>query len=258
MSIDKKKTLAPWRIIGMAVLVGALMGDAELGAQSVSYLFGVPDLGGHWVNRTPRFDCGGLTDDNGEPRIQCSIPVSELLMNARALAWQEFVDESLSPKYDCVGASLPNLFMDPPVWRLLQQGDRVLMEYEKDSVVRTVWMDGRSHPPPTEVFYHGHSIGRYEGETLVVETTNFTFDPDGLDDMGHIPSSTRKRLIERYSLRDPDHLRLEVTIEDPLFLSGPFTYELEHERSADDITAQPCDPEAARQPLRMLPQKYPD
>ena len=66
----------------------------------------------------------------------------------------------------------------------------------------------------------GFSVARYEGSTLVVETTNFMYDPTGLDDMAGLPSSARKKVIERYS-REGDVLRAEVTTEDPLFPRWP-------------------------------------
>ena len=57
-----------------------------------------------------------------------------------------------------------------------------------------------------------------------METTNFTFDPDGLDDHGHIASSTRKRLTERYRRTEPESLEMEITVEDSLFLTEPSTW----------------------------------
>src|SRR5690606_10211868 len=98
---------------------------------------------------------------------------------------------------------------DPYAWQIRQRSNRVEFHYEKDDVVRVVWVDGRRHPPPGERYVLGHSIGWYEGDTLVVETANFPYDPIGLDDMTPLPTSTRKTVIERYR-REGDRLILDM------------------------------------------------
>ena len=118
-------------------------------------------------------------------------------------------------------------------------------------------MDGRHHPFVGELFYMGHSIGWYEGETLVVETTNFTFDPDGMDDHGHIATSVRKRLTERYTRTGPDTMEMAITMEDPLFLTEPYTWVRQLNRSAVGPQSWgECDLEQSRRQLNSLPSKY--
>jgi hypothetical protein len=63
---------------------------------------------------------------------------------------------------------------------------------------RIIYLDGRKHPPASETFLQGHSVGRWEGDTLAVETTNFKEHPSGLS--ASLPSSTRKRLTEHFGL----------------------------------------------------------
>ena len=71
---------------------------------------------------------------------------------------------------------------------------------------RTIWMNGGGpRPRPGELFQHGFSVGRFDGDDLVVETTNFTFDPDGMDDHLHMASSVRKKVTERYHLDRRQH-----------------------------------------------------
>lgn len=176
------------------------------------------------------------------------------------MAWPAFFDEAISPKFDCVAESLPTLTNSGPTFQIHQLSDRVILTYEKDDVVRTVWMDGRRHRPATEVFWFGDSIGHYEGDELVVETTNFTFDPDGIDNMGHVPSSTRKKMTERFKRIAPDKLTYTYTVEDPLFLKEPYTDTLEVRKAAAGREVEPwnCDPEIGRLPLKLLPPKYKD
>ena len=93
---------------------------------------------------------------------------------------------------------------------------------------------------------------------MVVDTTRFAFDPAGLaGDFMSAPSSTQKRLIERY-WREGDNLRMDLTVEDPIFLLGSINFVMEW-RPSDQPLSLPwdCDPEAARRNLQLVPTKYP-
>jgi hypothetical protein len=78
---------------------------------------------------------------------------------------------------------------------------------------RTIYLDGRPHPKPLQPSYYGHSIGRWEGETLVVDTVGFNerfwFDRSGL------PHTEQLRTTERFTRLDFDTLRYELTVDDP-------------------------------------------
>ena len=63
-----------------------------------------------------------------------------------------------------------------------QLEDRVLLKYEKDDVRRTVWLDDR-RPTVDDFSVQGFSVGRYEGDVLVIETSHFVFDVTGFDDL---------------------------------------------------------------------------
>jgi hypothetical protein len=222
---------------------------------------GVPDVSGNWQVIREFFSCGEWNiDHNGQVRQECTGPIDLMPVNARMRAWPGYFDEPMSGMWDCAPAPLPSILSHPTPTKIVQRPDRVLISYEHDDGRRTIWMDGRRHPPPGELFYHGHSTGHYEGDTLVVETTNFTFDPDGLDDHGHLPSSPRKRLTELYTRTGPDSLELEITIEDSLFLTEPFTWT----RQVQSTTYPPgewgaCDAEQSRRQLDTIPvSKYQD
>ncbi len=222
---------------------------------------GAPDLSGNWQLIREFFSCGEWSvDHNGQERHECTAPIDQMPLNARAHAWMEFFDEPVSGMWECAPAPLPSLLAHPTPTNIVQRPDRILISYEHNDGRRTIWMDGRRHPPANELFYHGHSIGHYEGGVLVIETTNFTFDPDGLDDHGHLPSSPRKRLTERYTRTSPDSLELEITYEDSLFLTEPFTWTRQGRRTAFPPGEWgDCDPEQSRRQLDTLPvSKYPD
>lgn len=212
-----------------------------------------PDLAGVFAGRRCVSDSAGVCPElnrDGAAR----------LLTARARAFVEAFDELAAPKYDCAPATLPGLFGDPYTFEVEQLADRVVLSYEKDDVVRTVWLEGHGHPEPPvgSFFIHGRSTGRYEGDRLVVETTRFAFDPAGIaGDFMSAPSSTQKRLVERYWLEGVN-LRMALTVEDPIFLLGPIEYVMEWPPSGRR-PPEPwnCNPEAARRNLRLVPTKYP-
>ena len=146
-----------------------------------------PDLAETWARR----GCTG-----GQP---CPFIPTELPLKARAIGFIQAFDEALGPKYDCAPATMPSLVIDPYNFAIEQQRDRLVFTYEKDDIVRTIWLNGAGPKPSVyDSYWQGHSVGRYEDGALIVETTKFPFDPTGLDDMYNIPSSTQKRVVERY------------------------------------------------------------
>ena len=88
----------------------------------------------------------------------------------------------------------------------------------------------------------------------MIETTNFTFDPDGMDDHLHMASSVRKKVTERYQFIDDDTIRMIITLEDGTFLTRPFTYSKLFTRTAGGGGGgrggwRACDPDLARREL---------
>lgn len=121
---------------------------------------------------------------------------------------------------DCIPIGMPVLMFYPVANVITVQKDRVIINVDWMDSVRTVWLDGRRHPPATETFLHGHSIGRWEGETLVVETTNFKEHSMGTSTS--LPASTQKKMTERFTLGpDKKTLMISGTVEDPVYLTAP-------------------------------------
>lgn len=241
-------------LVASGTLLALLAGVPAIGHAQPSAPSEAPDLSGIWG----QFRC---MPANSDVCPDITPPAAERLLTSRAKAFVNAFDELAAPKYDCSPATPPALLTDPYPFRIQQMRDRLVFTYEKDDVVRTVWLEGHGHAkPPANVFSsHGYSTGRSEGKALIVETTRFSFEPQGLDDdFGSMPSSTRKRMIERYS-REGDRLRLDLVVEDPVFLRQPLKLTLE-----STATKQPldlpwaCDVEAAQRNLGLLPTKYPD
>ena len=119
---------------------------------------------------------------------------------------------------DCVPIGEPALMFYPVANTIKVQKDRVTMDVDWMDTERTIWIDGRAHPPASQTFLHGHSVGKWEGKTLVVETTNFKEHLLGMSTS--MPSSTQKKLTERFALsEDGKSLTYSGTYEDPVYIT---------------------------------------
>ncbi len=115
---------------------------------------------------------------------------------------------------------------------------------------RTVYMDGREHPDMSERTHEGHSIGRWEGDVLVVDTANFADNRSPYQN--GIPSGAGKHVVERYELgEDGTRMTLEFVLEDPQFIVGTMTHTRDLLYSPHlDMSPFNCDLESTR---RYLP-----
>ena len=129
-------------------------------------------------------------------------------------------DPRATTQKDCIPVGVPTLMFYPVANTITVQRDRVVMKVDWMDSERTIFLDGRTHPPTGETFLHGHSVGHWEGNTLVAETTNFREHPIGLSTS--LPGSTRKRVTERFRLApDGKGLNYSGVIEDPVYLARP-------------------------------------
>ena len=130
----------------------------------------------------------------------------------------------LNPLLQCVPAGLPYLVagwgsVSPS--EILQSDKRVLIFYEFDHNIRQIWTDGRPHPEFIEPSWVGHSIGRWEGDTLIVDTVGIRPEP-WLNSGGHV-ASAELRVEERYRRLDNDTLEIMLTLTDPKAFAKPWT-----------------------------------
>jgi hypothetical protein len=91
---------------------------------------------------------------------------------------------------------------------------------------RQIYTDGRKHMADPAPSWLGYSVGRWEGDTLVVDTIGFN-GKSWLDVMGH-PQSEAARVVERYRRRDFGHMDVSITIDDPTYYTNPFTVTVTH------------------------------
>jgi hypothetical protein len=244
--------------LGLVLVVGTTNAAAQADADE-EYDKILPFIG-HWDSDVvvpdgqDRGNCGGRMGDYGEKLLNCSLPVDQLPLNSRGEAWLKYVDIFQSPTTaECSQLGLPALLTDGAF--ISASPGRVEMQHPTNNyVTRTVWMNGGGPRPLTgQLFQHGFSIGHFDGDDFVIETDHFTFDPDGIDDHLHMASSVRKKVTERYQLIDDEHLRIVITLEDPTFLSRPFTWAIlwSKKQGGPPPAWRSCDADAARRELEF-------
>lgn len=215
-----------FRSMGLAIALGAsIMGMAQNGAAQVSGSAklvtpnggseiprmpdGKPDLSGVW-ERPPVLDMSKNGPGQQGP--------GELPMTAWAKA-------HYGEAFDSAGHCLPlghtrNINSPFPI-EIAQRPNRVIFLYEMNNVFHHVYTDGRPHPKDLEPTWNGHSIGHWEGDTLVVDTVGFN-DKTMLDTEGH-PHSPDLHVVERLMRTDAMHIAYEITVTDPQAYAQPWT-----------------------------------
>jgi hypothetical protein len=130
------------------------------------------------------------------------------------------------PAYDptalCFPPGMPRMMNMTYGMELLQTPGQIAITSEWGPATRRIWLDGRAHPPPDEAeyTYAGESIGRWDGDVLVVETIGLR--SDALINKSGLMHSEQMRLTERFSMPQPGLLLDEITVDDPVVFTAPW------------------------------------
>jgi hypothetical protein len=134
------------------------------------------------------------------------------------------------PEALCLPTGVPR--QAPYPWRILQTPTHMFFLFEGNiHSYRQIFMDGRPHPKDPDPTWYGHSVGRWDGDTLVIDTIGFN-DRFWFDFAGH-PHTEKLRTIERYRRPEFGKLLYEVTIDDPGAYTKPFTLYGDHTYELD-------------------------
>ena len=120
----------------------------------------------------------------------------------------------------CFPPGMPRMYLQPFPMEIVQTPGRVMMIFEFNHFVRQIWTDGRKHNTDLGGTWLGDAIGRWEGDTLVVDTIGFN-DKTWIDRAGH-PHSDQLHLTERIRRADQNTLQDQITIEDPKAYTKPW------------------------------------
>jgi hypothetical protein len=122
------------------------------------------------------------------------------------------------PEIKCFQPGVPRAMYMPHPFQIIQSGTKIMMIFEFANTQRTIHLN-KMEPFPN-VSYMGYSVGRWEGDTLVVDVTSFT-DATWFDRAGNFHSDAL-HVVERYTPQGRDVIRYEATIEDPQVFSRPW------------------------------------
>jgi hypothetical protein len=150
-----------------------------------------------------------------------SRPVEPLPFTAAGLKAFNDVAQLIDPTSRCILPGVPRVNNSPYPFQIVQLPDKVVFVYEYMHNFRVIYTDGRGHRPQWEPSLMGDSIGRWDGDTLVIETVNLT-DRTWLDDHGNRHSDAL-RVTERWRRMSADELWYEATIDDPKFYTKPWS-----------------------------------
>ena len=173
-----------------------------------------PDLSGVWQGGGPIQDLAvGLAPGETIPLL----PEAKKLMASR--------QSKDDPEANCLPTGVPRVAPYP--WRIVQdathtKATHIFFLFEGNiHSYRQIFMDGRKHPAELDPTWFGHSIGHWEGDTLVVDTVGFN-DKFWFDRRGH-PHTEQLHVIERFTRKDMGHMEIKITVDDPGAYSKPFT-----------------------------------
>jgi hypothetical protein len=214
-------------------------GKPNLGAPAPKAADGKPDLSGVWqAGRAGQYGLDYDVTQNLKPGDVT--PWSESIRLQRV---QDFRKDS--PLAHCLPVSVPFLNFRG-LSRIVQTPGLIVILYESpNSPHRVIFMDGRPLPKDPNPTWLGYSVGRWEQDTLVVDTIGFN-DKGWLDVGGH-PQTETLKITERFRRPDFGHLELDMTFDDPKSFAKPFSLHMSKNYTADtEILEDICENEVSR------------
>ena len=189
---------------------------------------GKPDLSGIW-------QVIGAPDRDIEPHAaRKDTPASLGLVEGGTIPYQSWAAakkknnfekrETADPETQCYMPGVPRITYTPLPFQIFQTPQQVTVLYEYAHSVRQIYTNGSKHPDGHIDWWLGDSRGHWDGDTLVVDVVHFN-DMTWFDHAGNFHSDAL-HVVERYTPTDADHIRYEVTIEDPNVFTRPWKLSL--------------------------------
>jgi hypothetical protein len=151
---------------------------------------------------------------------------------AELLAQRRADNDKDNPDAHCLPMGLMQFHLHPQPRKILQTPKEIAIIYEANHGLRQIYTDGRTLPGgDPEPWWYGYSIGHWDGDTLVVETTGYR-DDVWLDVWG-TPMTSAAKTIERFRRPNYGTMQIDVTIDDPKAYTKPFTVRVNHRLSPD-------------------------
>ena len=201
-------------------------GEPNLAAPAPRTPDGKPDLSGLWLPEKNDYSGNLIQDVKGEEIFR---PEAEALFQKRLVDFSRD-----APHARCLPEGPHQIFgtggPDHSLYRIIQSPNVVALLFEGGGY-RQIFLDGRELPKDPNPTWNGYSIGRWDGDTLVVETAGFN-DKSWLDEAGH-PHTEDLRITERFRRVDFGHMQFQITFDDPKVLAKPMSISLTVNYAAD-------------------------
>jgi hypothetical protein len=139
--------------------------------------------------------------------------------------------EHIDPQHRCMISGIPRLFTIAPQFKVIQAPGSIVLIWDEYHAYRVVPLDGRPHLGPTLKLWMGDGRGRWEGNTLVIDTPNLRAARLSFKGDFH---SDKARMVERITIVDANTLNYEATIDDPAVFTRPWTMRVVDKRRPDD------------------------
>jgi len=217
-------------------------GEPDLEGPTPRAADGHPDLSGLWqITRGAGGPPGGPSANErpapppGTPPLATFFDIGRNIEGgspyrpwAKALREQRMADNQKdNPDAHCLPMGYMQLHGHPQPRKIVQTPDLVIIMYEGNSGLRQIFLDGRPLPDNNpQPWWYGYSIGHWEDDTLVVESSGFR-DDGWLDVLGS-PLTDEGKLIERFHRPDYGSLEIDITVEDAKAYTEPFTVRVNH------------------------------
>jgi hypothetical protein len=213
-----KKTFVS--VFAIAVVFGAFAGGTSIAAAQQR-----PDFSGLWYAPTPDITIALL-------------PGQEISLTPLGAERYKKLDQADSPSYKCLPYGPTRSMMSTNPYMIVQTGNLIAVLNEHIDY-RVFYIDGK-HPEDILDYpdWMGHSIARWEGDTLVVDTIGMR--PETWLDTAGLEHSEKLHVTEKFQKTGPDTLKWTVTIDDPVFFTHPFTYERTPRRMKSDVRLMPA------------------
>jgi hypothetical protein len=204
-------------------LAAVLRNRARVPSRPVPRVGGKPDLSGVWLANEDRY------------------PEQPALLPWAAAALKERLDNALkdAPHTRCLPQGLPTpASIGPFMAKIVQTPSLLIVLFEDTGGFRQVFLDGRPHPADPDPSWVGHSVGKWDGDTLVVDTVGYN-DKSWI---GIYPHSEMLHAIERIRRPDFGHLDIRVTFEDPGAFARPWNQVLNWELApSEEVVEYVCE-----------------
>jgi len=207
-------------------LLAAALGVVARAADFPRTAAGKPDLTGFWnIPYTPNM----------------AKEIGELPFSPEGKAAFAKVANAYDPTGFCLYPGVPRIVNSPFPMEIMQTSERIAFLYEYMTTFRSISTGGRAHSKDPEATFMGESVGSWDGDALIIDTIGLN-ERTWLDTAGH-QHSDALHVIERYQMADANHIRLDITVDDPKMYTKPWSNHrvLERLKPGEHLLEYSCD-----------------